>query len=82
MDTYSVCYYITPLYKNIQHPTSTFLHAAIIGPSTRQLDPTCSTEDLLRASISLQLTSVLPVTGYVAVLWPQLWLQWQSEHCL
>ena len=34
------------------------------------------------ASISLQLTSIFPVTCYFAVLWPQLQLQWQSGHCL
>jgi len=33
-------------------------------------------------TLSLQLTSILPVTCYVAVLWPDLWLQWQSDHCL
>ena len=26
-------------------------------------------------TLSLQLTSILQVTGYVAVLWPELWLQ-------
>ena len=40
---------------------------------------------LFRASISLQLTSILPVTCFVAVLWPELWLQQKSEnygrHC-
>ena len=30
-----------------------------------------------RASISFQLTSILPVTCFVVVLWPELWLQWQ-----
>ena len=33
-------------------------------------------------TLSLQLTSVLPVTCYGAVLWPELWLQWRSDHCL
>ena len=32
-------------------------------------------------SLSLQLTSVLPVTCYVAVLWPELWLQCQLIDC-
>ena len=32
--------------------------------------------------LSSQLTSVLPVTCSVAVLWPELWLQWQSDRCL
>ena len=30
--------------------------------------------------LSLQLTSILPVTCYLAVLWPELWLQWKSGH--
>ena len=33
-------------------------------------------------TLSLQLTSVLPVTCYVSVLWPELWLQSQSDHWL
>ena len=33
-------------------------------------------------TLSLQLTSVLPVTCYAAVLWPELWLQWKSDHWL
>ena len=33
-------------------------------------------------TLSLQLTSVLPVTCYVAVLWPELWLQCQSADCI
>ena len=33
-------------------------------------------------TLSLQLTSVLPVTCYAAVLWPELWLQCQSDHCI
>ena len=31
-------------------------------------------------TLSLQLTSILPVTCYLAVLWPELWLQWKSGH--
>ena len=30
--------------------------------------------------VSVQLTSVLPVTYYVAVLWPEIWLQCQSDQ--
>ena len=30
----------------------------------------------------LQLTSVLPATCFDAVLWPELWLQWQSDQCV
>ena len=33
-------------------------------------------------TFSLHLTSIFPVTCYAAVLWPDLWLQWQSDHCL
>ena len=33
-------------------------------------------------TLSLQLTSILPVTCYAAVLWPDPWLQCQSDHCL
>ena len=33
-------------------------------------------------TLSLQLTSVLSVICYVAVFWPELWLQCQSDHCL
>ena len=79
-----MCYYITPFYKNIQHSTPTFLHVATVGPSTTypKASWSYSTEDLLRPSISLQLTSVLPVTCYVAVLWPEFSPQWQSDHCL
>ena len=33
-------------------------------------------------TLSLQLTSVLPVTCFVAVFLPELWLQSQSDHCL
>ena len=32
-------------------------------------------------TLSFQLTSVLPMTCYVAVLWPELWLQCQSDYC-
>ena len=32
-------------------------------------------------TLSLQLTSVLLVTCYVPVLWPELWLQCQLDHC-
>ena len=31
--------------------------------------------------LSLKLTSVLSVTCYAAVLWPELWLQYQSVDC-
>lgn len=31
---------------------------------------------------SLQLTSTLPLTCYVAVLWPELWFQFLSNHCI
>ena len=31
---------------------------------------------------NLRLTSILSVSGYVAVLWPELWLQCQSDQCL
>ena len=31
-------------------------------------------------TLSLQLTSVLPGTCYLAVLWPELWLQCQSDY--
>ena len=27
------------------------------------------------------LTSVLPVTCFAAMLWPELWLQWRSDYC-
>ena len=33
-------------------------------------------------TLSLQLTSALPVTCCVAVLWTELWLQWRSVDCL
>ena len=33
-------------------------------------------------TLSLQLTSVLPVTCYIPVLWTEQWLQWQSDHWL
>ena len=33
-------------------------------------------------TLSLQLTSVLPVTCYATVRWQELWHQWQSDHCL
>ena len=42
----------------------------------------CSFFLIARHSLSLQLTSVLPVTCYAAVLWPELRLQWQSADCL
>ena len=32
-------------------------------------------------TLILQLTSVFPVTCYVPVLWPELWLQCQSDDC-
>ena len=32
-------------------------------------------------TLSLQLTSILPVTCCVAVLWPELWLQLEPDHC-
>ena len=52
-------------------------HVAIICPSTtyhgkmRQPDLTALTVPF-RASISLQLTLVFPMTCYLAVLWPEL----------
>ena len=33
-------------------------------------------------TLSLQLTSVLPVTCFVPVFWPELWLQCLSDHWL
>ena len=33
-------------------------------------------------TLSLQLTSDLPVTCYPVVLWPELWLQCQSVDCV
>ena len=35
-----------------------------------------------RKILSLQLTLFLPVIHYVPVLWPELWLQCLSDHCL
>ena len=36
---------------------------------------------LTSETLRFQLTSVLAVTCYVAILWPELWLQWKSDHC-
>ena len=46
-----------------------------------QTDPTALTV-FFRTSNSLQLTSILPGTCYLAVLWPELQLQCQLGHCL
>ena len=37
---------------------------------------------LITKTLSFKLTSALPMTCYVGVLWPELWLQCQSVDCL
>ena len=57
--------------------------SSILLPS-RLCKGTCTPElvQAVNGIVSLELTSVLSVTCYVAALWPELWLQWKSDHCL
>ena len=55
---------------------------AVVVPATklRQPNPYSTYTVLFRVSSS-QLTSILSVTCFVAVLWPDLRLQWRSKNC-
>ena len=70
---YNVCSVCIPFIASNTHIPA----VVVAAPKMRQP----STHTVLFRASSLQLTSILSVTCFVAVIWSELWLQWKSKNC-